>query len=68
MAKLEQLEMDAYREQLTSDLRGLFEKYRSIFGWDVPENDEPLSDRLILAALHEALADLDTKASTVKPR
>ena len=32
MAKLEELEMDAYRAQLTSDLSKLFEKYRSIFG------------------------------------
>ena len=68
MAKLEQLEMDAHRGQLTSDLRGLFEKYRSIFGWDVPENDEPLSDRLILAALHRALDELDAKSSTIEPR
>lgn len=68
MAKLEQLEMDAYRGQLTSDLRDIFEKYRSIFGWDVPENDEPLSDRLILAALHKALDDLDAKSSSVTPR
>ncbi|WP_372657857.1 hypothetical protein [Hydrogenophaga sp.] len=47
MGKIEQLEMDAHRAQLTADLKDLVDKYRSIFDWDVPEVDEALSDRLI---------------------
>jgi len=39
MAKIEQLEMDAHRTQLIADVKGLVEKYRSIFEWDVPEVD-----------------------------
>lgn len=55
MANIEQLEMDAHREQLTADVEGLVEKYRSIFEWDVPGIDEPASDRLILGAIRRAL-------------
>ena len=55
MAQLEQLELDAHREQLTVDVKGLIEKYRAIFEWDVPEIDEALSDRLILSAIRQAL-------------
>ena len=37
MAKTEELEMDAHREQIKSDIKGLVHKYRTLFGWDVPE-------------------------------
>lgn len=58
MAQIEQLELDAHRVQLNTDVRNLVDKYRSIFGWDVPEIDEALSDRLIIKALHQALDDI----------
>lgn len=59
MAKLEQLELDAHREQLGADVRELVEKYRAIFEWDVPEIDEAVSDRLILSAIRQALDSID---------
>lgn len=55
MAKMEQLELDAHREQLTSDVKRLVEKYRSIFEWDIPGIDELASDKLILGAIRQAL-------------
>ena len=55
MAQIEALEMDAYRAQLTSDVKSLVDKYRAIFGWDVPEIDLVASDRLIVKALRDAL-------------
>jgi hypothetical protein len=58
MAQIEEIEMDAHRAQLKSDVRGLVDKYRAIFGWDVPEVDEALSERLIVKALRQALDDL----------
>jgi hypothetical protein len=51
-------EMDAHRAQLKSDVRGLVNQDRTIFGWDVPEVDEPLSERLIVKALRRALEEL----------
>ena len=62
MAGIEQLEMDAHRAQLDADVRGLVEKYRSIFGWDVPEIDEALSDRLILKAIRQSLDEIEAAA------
>ena len=67
MAKIEQLEMDAQREQLAGDVKALVEKYRAIFDWDVPEVDEALSDRLILKALRQALADVEAESSSGTP-
>ena len=59
MAKMEQLEMDAHRGQLARDVQALVERYRSIFGWDIPEIDEQGADRLILNAIREALDDIE---------
>ena len=58
MAQIEEIEMDAHRAQLKSDVRGFVDKYRATFGWDVPEVDEVLSDRLIVKALRRALDEL----------
>lgn len=55
MAKMEQIELDRYREQLSADVKHLVEKYRKIFEWDVPEIDEAASDKMILGAIREAL-------------
>ena len=62
MAKIEELELDAHREQLKSDVRSLVNKYRAIFGWDVPEIDEALSDLLIFQALHRPLDEMQAPA------
>lgn len=64
MGKIEQLEMDAHRAQLTADLKDLVDKYRSIFDWDVPEVDEALSDRLIFQALRQALDAVEAASSS----
>ena len=55
MAKIEELELDAHRKQLDSDVQALVEKYRSIFEWDVPDIDQRHSDGLIVAAIRNAL-------------
>jgi hypothetical protein len=55
MASIEQLELNAHCEQLTADVKGLVEKYRSIFEWDIPGIDEVASDKLILGAIRQAL-------------
>lgn len=55
--------MDAHRAQLSSDLRRLVDKYRAIFGWDVPEVDEVLSERLIIESLRRALNELEQAAA-----
>ena len=59
MAKMEQLEMDAHRTQVVHDVAALVDKYRTIFEWDVPEIDEGAADRLILAAVRQALDHME---------
>ena len=59
MANFEQMKMDAHRAQLNGDVMSLVEKYRSVFGWDVPEVDEALSNRLILNAVRQAVDDIE---------
>jgi hypothetical protein len=39
-------------------MHGLLEKYRAIFGWDIPEIDEQGADKLIVAAMRKALGDI----------
>ncbi len=51
--------MDAHRAQLNSDVRRLVDTYRAIFGWDVPEVDEALSQRLMVKAIRQALEELE---------
>ena len=67
MTRIEKLEMRAHQAQLADDVKGLIEKYRSIFDWDVPEVDEALSDRLILQALRQALDDIESESSAGRP-
>ncbi|MDR3369539.1 hypothetical protein [Rhodoferax sp.] len=59
MAKMEKMELDAQRAQLNADVKAMVEKYRSIFEWNVPDINQTLSDRLILAAIREALDDVE---------
>lgn len=62
MTRIEELEMASHRAQLRADVARLVNKYRAIFGWDVPELDEALSDRLIFQAIQRALDDLQLPA------
>ena len=55
---MEQLELDAHRSEIVSDMRELVEKYRTIFDWDIPEIDQRAADTLILAAMRTALDDI----------
>jgi hypothetical protein len=68
MSPMEQLEMNAHSAQLTADVKGLIEKYRSIFDWDVPEVDEALSDRLILKPVRQVLDEIELTSPGDTPR
>ncbi|WP_199915208.1 hypothetical protein [Parazoarcus communis] len=55
MTKIEKLELEAHRDQLETDVKDLVDKYLAISEWDVPDIDEPLANRLIIAAIRDAL-------------
>jgi hypothetical protein len=58
---MEQLELDAYRSEIAAEMSSLVEKYRRIFGLDIPEIDQHAADKLILAAMHNALDEIAAK-------
>jgi len=58
---MEQLELDAYRNEIVGDMSSLVEKYRRIFGLDIPEIDQHAADKLILAAMHTSLDEIAAK-------
>ena len=63
MEKIEQVELDpdAHRSQIIADVKTLVEKYRAIFGWDVPDINQGLTDKLILAAIRKALDGIENE-------
>ena len=59
MAKIEQLELEAYTEQMNADVSKLVDKYRAIFDWDVPEINQQAADQLILNAMRKAIDHIE---------
>jgi len=59
MEKIEQMELDAHRAEISADVKKMVEKYRSIFGWDVPEIDQRFADKLILAEVRKVLDTIE---------
>jgi hypothetical protein len=55
MANIEQAELAAQHQHLVRDVRSLVEKYRAIFGWNVPDIDQARADKLILDDMRKAL-------------
>ena len=60
MTDIEQVELDRHQKQIQKDVKHLVEKYRRIFDWDVPENNEAVADKLIMAAIRQALDEIDS--------
>lgn len=59
MPQPEQIELDAHRAQLDTDVRALVDKYLAIAEWDVPGINAPLSRQLIIGAIRQALDRMD---------
>ncbi|MBH0046846.1 MULTISPECIES: hypothetical protein [unclassified Pseudoalteromonas] len=61
MAKIERLELAAHRNDIIEDVSNLIEKYRTIFGWDVPDIDEKLAKNLIVNEVRQALDNINNE-------
>lgn len=59
MEKIEQMELDAHRGEISADVKKMVEKYRAIFGWDIPEINQRFADKLILAEVRKVLDDIE---------
>lgn len=64
MAKIEEIEMQKYQADIAEAMTTLFEKYRSIFEWDIPDADQVQIDKTIIAALRASLNALESKLAT----
>ncbi|MEO8343936.1 MAG: hypothetical protein ABI536_08935 [Gallionella sp.] len=67
MQKMEEKEMDAYRDELNTDIRNLVRKYRRIFDWDIPEVDQQAADKLILGEMQAVLQEISAKSVAYHP-
>ncbi|MEJ5168131.1 MAG: hypothetical protein WHU93_03110 [Arcobacteraceae bacterium] len=52
-------ELAQLNDDIVGDMRNLVDKYMSIVGWDVPENDEHLAKKKIINILKDALEDIE---------
>ena len=52
-------ELAQLNDNIVGDMKNLVDKYMSIVGWDVPENDEPLAKKKIINILKNALEDIE---------
>ena len=59
LQNMEQIELDAQRSKIATDVRKLVEKYRAIFEWNIPDVDQAAADRLILKAIRDVLGDIE---------
>jgi hypothetical protein len=55
VARIEEKELQAHRDQIGADVKKLVEKYRAIFDWDVPDIDQGVADKVIVTELRKAL-------------
>lgn len=62
MSDIQEIEINRYRGRIVKDMRHLIERYREIMAWDIPENDPVEADKLIFAAIHEALDKIEKQA------
>ncbi len=59
-------ELQAMRSEITKELRAVFKANMKIFDWDIPENDDDASAKLILDTMQEALDELKEEVKAGK--
>jgi len=56
---MQEIEIARYHDEIMDDVKRLVEKYRRAMNWDIPENIDAESDRLILQAIKTALGKVE---------
>lgn len=59
MSQIENKEASKLKDEIKEDVKFIFEKYLSVSGWDIPENDEKASAKLILSIIKETVNELE---------
>ncbi|MBU0924625.1 hypothetical protein KKG81_07035 [bacterium] len=52
-------ELAQLHDSIVDDVKALVDKYMSIVGWDVPENDEDNARSKILYIIKDAIAEIE---------
>jgi hypothetical protein len=60
MSDVEKIELVRYQREVVEDFRHMLKKYLRIMEWDVPEVDEKEARTLILKAMKDALAEVES--------
>ena len=58
MSDMQHIEINRYKDEIIDDVKQLIEKYRKAMDWDIPENDDKKSDKVIFQAIEAALAQI----------
>ena len=59
-------ELMAMKSEIAKEIRATFKANMKIFDWDIPENDDRASAKLILEAMQEVLDELKTEVTEGK--
>ena len=59
-------EIKAMKNEIIKELRGVFKANMKVFDWDIPENDDNASAKLILDTMQEALDELKAEVNDGK--
>jgi hypothetical protein len=54
-------ELAQIHDAIVDDVNALVDKYMSIVGWDVPENNEDTAKSKILYIIKDAIDEIETK-------
>lgn len=60
MSDLEHIDIAKYRKEITHDVDHLLKKYCRIMGWEIPDVDDQRARTLIIQALKDALAQVES--------
>ncbi|QOG11715.1 hypothetical protein [Arcobacter sp. FWKO B] len=52
-------ELAQLHDTMVDEIKSLVDKYMSIVGWDVPENDEPQAKKKIINIFKDALEEIE---------
>ncbi len=62
----QQKEYEKMKGEIETEIRAIFKANMKIFDWDIPENDERKSARLIITAMEEAIERLKDEVEAGK--
>jgi hypothetical protein len=54
-------ELIKQKDEIKSEVKAIFKANMKIFDWDIPENDEDISAKMIISAIEEALNEIKSE-------